>query len=260
MEFVDLITNPGYDPINSKILDYLNYKELKNCCKTSKAIENYIKTHCEKWKLLEKLQERKYVIKSRGESMPSEEHVEVYWGDLETDQAEDDFWFSTDQTPIIKLFGSKTFKYFEKNGNKEQLTLFLEFIQAYLDDEKTHHWTSPIQFAVQEKRIDFVNLMIPVPLPLEDLELKNSIGGIWLMPKAIRNDDIEMVKLLLKYSEEKDVNLHVYRFNVETGRDENIILGLAARLGHHKIAQLIQDVFEGKIDKKDLQPVVRRFK
>ena len=244
MEFVDLITNPGYDPINSKILDYLNYKELKNCCKTSKAIENYIKTHCEKWKLLEKLQERKYVIKSRGESMPTEDFVEFYWN-LE---------------PIIKLFGSKTFKYFEKNGNKEQLTLFLEFIQAYLDDEKTHHWTSPIQFAVQEKRIDFVNLMIPVPLPLEDLELKNSIGGIWLMPKAIRNDDIEMVKLLLKYSEEKDVNLYVYRFNVETGRDENIILGLAARLGHHKIAQLIQDVFEGKIDKKDLQPVIRSFK
>ena len=258
MEFVDLITNTGFDPINRNILDSLNYEELKQFCQTSKEIEDYIKENSLKWKLLEKLDERKCVIKHRGESMPSDICEEVLWGDLEVDQPDEYFWATTDETPIIKLFGRETFEYFEKEGNTAQLTLFLDFIKAYLDNQRTHHWTSPLQFAVQKNRIDFVNLMIAAPLPLEDLDLNGHIGGIWLMPMAVRNDDIEMVKLLLKFSEEKDVNLDVSSYNLETGVSENI-LGLATRLGHFKIAQLIQDVFEGKIDKKDLQPVIRKF-
>ena len=259
MDFVELMTNPGLDPINLKILDSLSYEELKQCCKASKEIEHYIKTYCEKWKLLEELDEMKCVIKSRGEFMPSDICVEVLWNDLEVDEPEKDFWAPTEQTPMIKLFGRETFEYFENSGNTVQLALFLDFIKAYLDNQRTHHWTSPLQFAVQKNRIDFVNLMIAAPLPLEDLDLNGHIGGIWLMPMAVRNDDIEMVKLLLKFSEEKDVNLDVSSYNLETGVSENI-LGLATRLGHFKIAKLIQDVFEGKIEKKDLQPVIRKFK
>ena len=257
MEFVDIITNTGFDPINRNILDSLNYQELKHFCQTSKEIDDYIKENSLKWKLLEKLQENKYIMKSRGEFYSAADFVDDL--DEMDQQPEEDFWGIMNETPIIHLFGSTTFEYFENNGNTAQLTLFLDFIKAYLDDEHTHHWISPIQFAVLAKRIDFVNLMISAPLPLEDLYLyEMGIGGIELMPFAIRNNDIEMVKLLLKFSEEKDVNLDVTCYNRE-GVSEDI-LGLATSLGHFKIAQLIQGVLEGKIDRKDLHPVIRRFK
>ena len=261
MEFVDLITNPGLDPINSKILDSLNYEELKHCCQTSKAIEHYIKTYCEKWKLLEKLQERKYVMKSRIRWIYSAEELNENFPEM--DQEED--VVDRDETPIINLFGkfgSETFEYFEKNGNNEQLALFLDFIQAYLDDENTPFWIYPIDFAVKNKRTDFVNLMVPAPMLFTDLTMMEVFAdyGTGRMHQAVANNDIEMVKLLMKYSQEKEVHLNSYsRHWNQMNIDENPF-EMATRLEHYKIAQLIQDVSEGKIDKKDLKPVIRRFK
>ena len=54
MDFVKFMTNTGLHLVNSKILNSLNYKSLKNLCQASKEIEDYIRDHCEKWKLLEK--------------------------------------------------------------------------------------------------------------------------------------------------------------------------------------------------------------
>ena len=250
MEFVDIITNTGLDPINRNILDSLNYEELKQLCQTSKEIEDYIKKNSLKWKLLEKLQERKHVIKSLG-----------YPSDNGMDQ-EGYFWVIEHETPIINLFGRENFEYFEKHGNNEQLALFLDFTQAYLDEEETLYLEEDtLQWAVMHKRTDFVNLMIPTPLlfdmPEEYEPYERNPYHQWLMPLAISTGNIEMVKLLLKYSEEKRVNLEPW--NCEMGEKEDIV-EIATRLGHYKIAQLIQGVLEGKIDKKDLQPVIRRFK
>ena len=68
MKFEDFISNPGFDPVNQRILNSLSYEDLKKCCQASKEIERYIKTYCQKWKLLEKLQALKSVQKERGQA------------------------------------------------------------------------------------------------------------------------------------------------------------------------------------------------
>ena len=150
MNFVDLITNPGLHTINSKILNTLSYRDLKNCRQVSKKIAHYIKNYCEKWRLLEEIQAKKYVKKEEGE----------WTEDL-------DIWvpivFPLERT-IIQLFTPEVFEYFEEHGNIKQLAVFLDFIQAFLDDKETHFNSHPVQFAAERKRTDFVNLLVPTPL------------------------------------------------------------------------------------------------
>ena len=150
MNFVDLITNPGLYTINSKILNALSYKDLKNCCQVSKQIDHYIKTYCEKWKLLEELQTKKYVKKKGGESTEDPDGEKLFC--------------NYDTRTIIPLFTKEVFEYFEEHANIEQLSLFLDFIQAFLDDQETQFNIHPVQFAAERKHTDFVNLLVPTPL------------------------------------------------------------------------------------------------
>ena len=264
MDLVKLLTNPGLSLVNLKILNSLNYDALKSLCQVSKQIEDYIKKYCEKWKLLEILQSKKTIMKDRGEMIPNNwleipDQVDMEWGNLAEEQPADEFWGVTQRTSIEVLFERETFEYYEQNGTNKELALLLEFIQAYSDDEKTHHWTGPIDFAVQEKRIDFVHLMVPVPIDFEP-DFGDPPGeprwgpNISLIRDAVYNGDIEMVKILFKYSVEKKVTPIPIMF----GRDRSLPK-LATRKGYHKIAQLIEDIYAGRIDVKDLKPEIEGF-
>ena len=179
------------------------------------------------------------------------------WGNLEEEPPKEEIWLFTQESKIVDLFEKEAFEYFEEHGTNEELALFLDFIQAYLDDDKTHHWTYPIDFAVQEKRIDFVNLMVPTPINFEEC-FEDGGPDISLMRTAVLNGDIEMVKLLMKYSKEKCIKVNVSYFDYDRLVSESL-QEVAIRLGHHKVAQFLKVVNEGCIDVTDLKPRIRNF-
>ena len=201
--------------------------------------------------LLEKLEDRKSATKRKGSIIFARAHqaVENYWDSWDPQTAEDEARMYKKAT-MVELLGENVFDYFEERANNQQLALFLDFIQAYLDADDFQREsgndfvsgvdlvTNPlIEFAIVKKRIDFVNLMIPTPLHFDDFY---EDPFIWTQATSFRNavkiGDIEMVKLLMKYSREKHVNINARRFTNES------TLELATRLGHYHIAQLLQDV------------------
>ena len=258
MKFEDFISNPGFDPVNQRILNSLNYEDLKKCCQVSKEIEHYIKTYCHKWKLLEKLQALKTVQKERGQAHKyAEFKFEIDIENPDHRINDDWFWDVTDTRSILQLFGGNTvFGYLEEHGDLDQLALFIDFIQAYLDDKRTCDWIDPIHFAVKNKRTDFMNLMVPTPMNFTNGA--EHFGGVSYLHMAVHNDDIEMLKLLMKYSKEKNVDLEI-QVSWGPGFPCETILEVAARLGRHNMVQLIDDVFNGKIALKDLKPEIKKF-
>ena len=277
MNFIDLMTNPGLYTVNLKILNSLNLDSLKNLCRAAKELEDYIKEHCQKWTLLLQIRKSATTTRKRGPFFLSS-------GDSHPQQL-DDFWDSNfwdqqnitveeemyEKATMVELLGKNVFEYFEEHGTNEELALFLEFIQAYLQsdygDMLYHDLTNPfIDFAIVEKRIDFVNLMIPTPLYFDNYYEgeggKNNFFEIHKnratsLENAVTSGDIEMVKLLLRYSSEKHVNLDINHYNTSTRLFEKLPI-LATRLGYHNIAQLLVDVYDGKIDVKDLKPVIKK--
>ena len=100
--------------------------------------------------------------------------------------------------------------------------------------------------------------MVPTPdVFMEDFYYE--VSNFSLISDALRNNDIEMVKLLMKYSKEKNVSLHIQTWTHDFERNLNAP-ELALELGFVKMAQLFQDVYDGKINVKDLNPVIKRNK
>ena len=223
MSFTELISNLGLYQINEQILNDLNYQELKNCCETHSTLNFYIKNHNLKWQLLEHLQELKSETKKP-------------WKNME-------------------MVSEKVFKYYEDKGTTEELSLLIDSIQSYIGDNATWEVTSPLVFAVCHKKIDFVKLLIPVLEVFESANVRK-YSNFSLLHSAVCTNDIEMVKLLMKYSQEKNLDIyHKTRYNIDDDLDyweKETILELALRLRFYKIAQLIQNVYEGKIQLEDL--------
>ena len=128
------------------------------------------------------------------------------------------------------------------------LRLFLDFIRAYLDDPETSSNCYPIYFAVKNSRRDFVNLMVPTPKTFEGEAYSST--SFSLLKTAVQNGDIEMVKLLLKYSEEKEVDICPDCSYLNTANPDNLtwvnetLLEVATRLGHQEIVNLLAAAYE----------------
>ena len=217
--------------------------------------------------LLQDLHTKKSVVKRRGgtvyvDDLPKPQQIANQWGDLEEEEPDEAFFGTDDDSSktIEELFGSEVFAYFEQHGSAEQLQLFLNFIQAYLDDEETSYNCYPIYFAVKNRCRDFVNLMVPTPKIFEGEAA--SFTSLSLMKTAVQNGDIEMVKLLMKYSEEKKVNIRPDCSHLDTANPDNLawvnenLLDVATRLGHQEIVDLLNDVYGERIDIADLNPEI----
>ena len=220
MNLTDLISNPGFHHINEQIINDLNYQELISCCQASSTLDLYIRNHNFKWQLLQNLQELKLKTKNLHGFVPD-----------------------------------KLFTYYETNGTINDLSLLIDFLTKYSQDKASWDFTSPLVFAVCHKKIEFVKLLIPI---LPDFESSNvrKYSNFSLLHSAICTNDIQMVKLLLKYSKEKNLDIyHKTRYNIDDDLDFNekeTILELAIRLRFHEIAQLIEDVYTGKIEMQNL--------
>ena len=223
MSFTELISNLGLYQINEQILNDLNYQELKNCCETHSTLNFYIKNHNLKWQLLEHLQKLKSETKKP-------------WKNME-------------------MVSEKVFKYYEDKGTTEELSILIDSIQSYIGDNATWEVTSPLVFAVCHKKIDFVKLLIPVLEVFESANVRK-YSNFSLLHSAVCTNDIEMVKLLMKYSQEKNLDIyHKTRYNIDDDLDfweKETILALALRVRFHEIAQLIQNVYDGKVQLEDL--------
>ena len=233
MSFTELISNLCFQHISEQILNELNYQDLKNCCETSSTLNFYIKNHNLKWQLFENLQElRQETIKP---------------------------WKNMEMVP------ENLFKYYEEKGTIEELSLLIDFIQIYIEDNASWEVTSPfatfVTFAVCHiKRIDFVMLLIPVLEVFESANVRK-YSNFSLLHSAVCTNHIEMVKLLMKHSQEKNLDIyHKTRYNIDDDLEfweKETILELATRLRFVKpefdqIAQLIQNVYDGKIRLEDL--------
>ena len=128
-KLTDFISNPGFHPINERIFNSLNYKDLKNCCEVSNGIKVNIETNCRKWKLLNRIQSLKSCRRS-----------------------------DCNET-VLQSFGITTFEYFETSGSVEELKILLELIEAWLNEKEFHKDALPKQFAIKYCVIEFVDFI-----------------------------------------------------------------------------------------------------
>ena len=147
---------------------------------------------------------------------------------------------------------------YQKDGSVQDLKTLLEFMVEFYKQKEIFEVPNFLEnFMIDKNRPDYLNLLMRFNNNWSELI---ELCGFSILHYAVEQNKIELVKLLLKYSEEQELDIYQempnYRI-IEFHEHENI-LELAKRLQHSELTELIQNVYDGKIKVKDLKPNITK--
>ena len=161
MNLKDILSNPGFHPVNEDTLNHLNYEELKTLYQTSSAWEFYMKNSCTKWNILQKIQMMRKKKKHLGQY-----HDKLFVGDEElidpigkvTGEV-----FVTTKKGTMNIHFAVLIRHYEKHGTVEDLKILLEFMVEFRKQKEIVETPSYLEeFIIDNNRPDFFNLLIPL--------------------------------------------------------------------------------------------------